>query len=78
MEYSSETVKQLLENTKYNFWRKDWSERIQVQWDNIYEVPLAKFRKDIIKLIGKDFIYELALNNEPIEYLATVDGLKKV
>lgn len=75
--YSSEIVKQLLENDRYNFWKPDWSKRIVVEWDRS-NVFLSHFIKDIRKILGSNAIFEPALNSKPTEYIATINGLKKV
>lgn len=76
--YSSETVKLLMENNRWNFWTKDWQKRIIIEWEGPNVIPLETFRRDIIKLLGRDFLYELALNSEPTEYKVSVQGLEKL
>ncbi len=75
--YSSQMVKQLMENNRWNFWRKDWSKRIIVQWDNPQKQPLLKFRQGIIKILGKEFIYERAISSDKTQYMVTPKGLVK-
>lgn len=76
--YSSETVKVLLENNMFSFWKKDWSHRISVKWDS--RVPLKKFRKQIVELVGEGFIYErsLTLSEDKKIFVAAIDGLKEL
>lgn len=73
--YSSKTVELLLTNSRWNFWKKDWSERIIVDWDP--KIKLEKFRQDIIDKLGDDFIYERGLSGDQTDFVATNHGLKK-
>ncbi len=75
-QYSSEIVKQLLTNDKWNFWKSDWSERIIVAWNP--NVNRKYFFNEIKKLLGANFNYERSVNNDLIEYEATDKGLKKL
>ncbi len=74
--YSSETVKVLLENNRWNFWSKDWEKSIIVEWTN--GTTLKNFREDILKEVGPDFHYELFLGDEPTQFFTTKTGLKKI
>ncbi|MEK6882868.1 MAG: hypothetical protein AABY22_24810 [Nanoarchaeota archaeon] len=74
--YSSKIIQELAENNKWNFWASDWSKRIIVKWESEHRPDIKKFSKDVIKLVGRNFKYERALNNEPVQYEATLEGLK--
>lgn len=76
--YSSETVKLLLENNRWNFWKKDWSKRIIVQWEGNAKQPLKKFSKQVAKLVGNGFLYEPALNGKPTQFIVTSKGLEQL
>ncbi len=67
------TVQELMDNNRWNFWKKDWSLRIIVEWDG--KIPLVSFRDQIIEKLGKDFIFERALNSDDTEYTVTKKGL---
>lgn len=74
--YSSKTVELLLTSSRWNFWKKDWSERIIVEWNP--KIKLEKFRQDVINKLGKGFIYEPSLNNDKTDFVATGSGLTKI
>lgn len=71
--YSSETVRALMENDIYSFWKKDWSKRIQVKWDR--KIPLSKLRRDVERMVGRDFMFELAISLEKSIFVASKNGL---
>ncbi len=76
--YSSEMVRQLLENTRWRFWSKDWTKSIVVQWDAKKGIILDNFKQDIIKIVGKNFKYERSLSIKNTEFIATKTGLTKI
>lgn len=67
-------IQDLLTNETWNFWRKDWSERIIVEWPK--SVYRKDFFSDVQRLVGEDFIYERSLSGQT-QYKATKKGLKK-
>ena len=73
--YSSETVRALLTNSIWNFWTKDWSRHIVVEWDE-RTVPLKSFEKDIRRELGKNFIYERSLSRTPVTLVVIGEGYK--
>lgn len=73
--YSSPLVQALMENNRWNFWSKDWSKVIVVEWDG---VPLKSIRADIVKLVGEDFKYERTITSRPTEYIASKKGLTAI
>lgn len=73
--YSSKVVSSLLNNSRWNFWKNDWSKRIIVEWNP--KIKLEKFRQDVIDKLGVNFIYERALSNDETDFIATDSGLEK-
>ena len=73
--YSSETVRLLIENTKWNFWSPDWSKKIIVQWD-CGRVHINKLKKQVRALLGcSQFIYERSLSPLDYQYVVTPKGV---
>lgn len=73
MKDNKKLIQSLMDNTRWNFWTKDWTKRIIVDWDG--KLPLNKFRRQVEKLVGEGFIYERSLNEDPTNYIVTKTGL---
>lgn len=73
--YSSEIVQALMENTTWNFWRKDWSSRIIVSWDD-RKVPLERFSNSIRTLVGNGFLYERSLTADSVQFKVSGNAKK--
>lgn len=57
----------------WNFWAKDWSARITIEWDAA-KVKLKDFKGDIQCFVGDEFQYERAVSLRPT-HKATKTGL---